>query len=123
MLTLRYKADTTVPVEVEGLTPSAVRGLSIAEIQRFDLFHGNRKVPLAEFFEISGDPTDARMEFEGDLAGVHWIGAQMSEGEIHVRGNAGRHAGGTGARTMDIPGATWILERSEVVGQKPRSRP
>jgi len=50
MLTLRYKADTTVPVEVEGLTPSAVRGLSIAEIQRFDLFHGNRKVPLAELF-------------------------------------------------------------------------
>ena len=93
MLTLRYKADTTVPVEVEGLTPSAVRGLSIAELQRFDLFHGNRKVPLAELFEISGDPADARMEFEGDLAGVHWIGAQMSEGEIHVRGNAGRHVG------------------------------
>jgi len=93
MLTLRYKADTSVPVEVEGLTPAAVRGLSLDAIQRFELFHGNRKEPLAELFDASGDPSDARIEFQGNLAGVHWIGAQMSEGEIHVRGNAGRHVG------------------------------
>ena len=85
--------NTSVPVEVEGLTPSAVRGLSLAEIERFEIFHGNRKVPLAEFFNVSGDPTDARFEFEGNLAGVHWIGAQMSEGEIHIQGDAGRHVG------------------------------
>jgi formylmethanofuran dehydrogenase subunit C len=93
MLTLRYKADTSIPVEVEGLTPSAVRAASLDEIQRVEVFHGNRKLPLAEFFDVSGDPSDARLEFEGDLAGVHWIGARMSEGEIHVRGNAGRHVG------------------------------
>ena len=93
MLRLRYKAATSVPVEVEGVIPSAVRGRSLDEIQRVELFHGNRKIPLAEFFDISGDPADARMEFEGDLAGVHWIGAQMSEGEIHVHGHAGRHVG------------------------------
>ena len=93
MLSLRYKAETSVPVEVEGLTPSAVRALSLAEIQRLEIFHGNRRVPLAEFFDVSGDPTDARIEFEGNLAGVHWIGAQMTEGEIHVRGPAGRHVG------------------------------
>jgi formylmethanofuran dehydrogenase subunit C len=93
MLRLRYKADTSIPVEVEGLTPSAVRGASLDEVQRFEVFHGNRKVPLAEFFDVSGDPSDALFEFEGDLAGVHWIGAQMSEGEIRVRGNAGRHVG------------------------------
>ena len=61
--------------------------------ERFEIFHGNRKLPLAEFFDVSGDPADARFEFEGNLAGVHWIGAQMSDGEIHVRGNAGRHVG------------------------------
>ncbi len=93
MLSLRYKADTSVPVEVEGLTPSAVRNLSLAAIQHLEVFHGNRKLPLAEFFDASGDPTDARIEFEGDLAGVHWIGAHMTEGEIHVRGPAGRHVG------------------------------
>jgi formylmethanofuran dehydrogenase subunit C len=93
MLSLRYKANTSVPVEVEGLTPSAVRNLSVAEIERFEIFHGNRKLPLAEFFEVSGDPADARFELAGSLAGVHWIGARMSEGEIHVQGDAGRHVG------------------------------
>jgi formylmethanofuran dehydrogenase subunit C len=93
MLALRYKGNTSVPVEVEGLTPTAVRGQSLAEIQRFEIFHGNQKIPLAEFFDVSGDPADARFEFEGNLAGVHWIGAQMSEGEIHIRGDAGRHIG------------------------------
>ena len=93
MLSLRYKADTSIPVEVEGLTPSAVRAMSREEIQRFEIFHGNRRVPLGEFFDVTGDPGDARLEFEGNLEGVHWIGAQMSEGEIHVRGPAGRHVG------------------------------
>ena len=30
MLTLRYKAETPIPVEVEGVTPSAVRALPLA---------------------------------------------------------------------------------------------
>jgi formylmethanofuran dehydrogenase subunit C len=93
MLTLRYTAQTPIPVEVEGVTPSALRPLPLADIERLEIFHGNRKVPLAEFFDVSGDPSDARVEFEGNLSGVHWIGAQMSEGEIHVRGDAGRHVG------------------------------
>jgi len=92
-LTLRYKTETSVPVEIEGLTPDAVRGQSLADIERFEMFHGNRKLPLAEFFAVSGDAADGRFDFEGDLAGVHWIGAHMTEGEIHVHGNAGRHLG------------------------------
>jgi formylmethanofuran dehydrogenase subunit C len=93
MLRLRYTANTSIPVEVEGLTPNAIRSLSLADVQRFEIFHGNCKLALAELFDISGDPSDARMEFEGNLAGVHWIGAQMTEGEIQVHGDAGRHVG------------------------------
>jgi formylmethanofuran dehydrogenase subunit C len=93
MLTLRYKAETSVPVEVERLTPSSVRNKSIAAIVGFEIFHGNRRVPLAEFFDVSGDPSDAQFEFEGNLGGVHWIGSQMADGEIHIRGDAGRHVG------------------------------
>jgi formylmethanofuran dehydrogenase subunit C len=93
MLTLRYNAQTPIPVEVEGLTPSALRAMPVAEIERFEIFHGNRKGPLAELFTVSGDPSDGRIEFEGNLAGVHWIGAHMSEGEIHIHGDAGRHVG------------------------------
>ena len=78
MLSFRYNASTSVPVEVEGLTPSAVHRMTVAEIERFEIFHGNRKIPLAELFSVSGDPHDARFEFQGHLAGVHWIGAHCS---------------------------------------------
>jgi formylmethanofuran dehydrogenase subunit C len=92
-LRLVYKAQTSVPVEVEGLVPSLVREQSLPEIERFEIFHGNEKLPLAEFFTVSGTPGDERIDFEGNLAGVHWIGAGMSEGLIHVTGDAGRHVG------------------------------
>ncbi len=93
-LTLKYRARTSVPVEIEGVVPDRLRDRSLAEIERIEAYQGNQKLPLAELFQISGDPTDARMDFEGDLAGVHYIGYGMADGEIHVHGNAGRHLGG-----------------------------
>ncbi len=90
---LFYRAETSVPVEVEGLTPDWACDKSLAEIEKFEIFHGNRKLPLAEMFEVSGDPSDKRFDFEGNLAGVHWIGAHMRSGQIHVHGPAGRHIG------------------------------
>lgn len=92
-LTLSYTAITTVPVEVEGLTPDWAQDKTLAEIERFAIHHGNRKVPLAELFRVSGDPQDGRIDFEGDLSGVHWIGAHMASGEVHIQGSGGRHIG------------------------------
>lgn len=92
-LTLHYTAKTTVPVEIEGLTPDWVRGKSRGEIERFTVFHGNRQQPLAEFFEVSGEGDDGELVFTGDLSGVHWIGAHMASGRIRVEGHAGRHLG------------------------------
>ncbi|MEK6247915.1 MAG: formylmethanofuran dehydrogenase subunit C [Planctomycetales bacterium] len=92
-LNLIYTSESRIPVEIEGLTPDVVRDMSVAEIEKFEIFHGNRKLPLADFFKISGDAADLRMEFAGDLSGVHWIGAGMSSGQIHIEGNAGRHIG------------------------------
>lgn len=92
-LTLRYSGQTSVPVEIEGITPDGVRDKPLAEIERLEIFHGNRKLPLAEMFAVSGDPGDERIDFEGELAGVHWIGAHMRSGTVVVHGNAGRHVG------------------------------
>ena len=64
-LTLRYNADTSVPVEVEGITPDRLRNKSLAEIERLEILHGNRKVPLAELFTVSGDPADGRIDSKG----------------------------------------------------------
>jgi len=79
-LKLIYTGETSVPVEVEGLTPDWACDKSLTEIEQFEIFHGNRKVPLAEMFTVSGDASDKRFDIEGNLAGVHWIGAQMLSG-------------------------------------------
>lgn len=92
-LRLTYHGRTSVPVEVEGLTPDWACDKPRTEIERFEIFHGNRKTPLAELFSVSGDAADQRFDFEGDLSGVHWIGAQMRSGTIVVHGPAGRHVG------------------------------
>jgi len=92
-LRLKLTVKTSIPLEVEGLTPDVVREKSLAEIERFDIFHGNQQLPLGEFFQVTGDAADERFEFAGDLSGVHWIGAKMAAGEIRVEGPAGRHVG------------------------------
>ena len=92
-LTLTHAPGSSLPVEVEGITPDRLRDKSLAEIERLEIFHGNRRVPLAELFRVSGDPSDGRIDLEGDLGGVHQIGAGMSGGEIVVHGDAGRHLG------------------------------
>lgn len=92
-LRLTYVADTPTPVEIEGLTPDWARDKSLPEIERFEIFHGNRKTPLAELFRVSGDPASQHLVLEGNLAGVHWIGAHMASGRIDVEGPAGRHVG------------------------------
>ncbi len=92
-ITLTYNAQVSVPVEIEGFTPDWARDKSIAEIERFEIFHGNHKVPMAEMFTILGDPSDKQMNFEGNLAGVHWIGAHMASGLVRIHGPAGRHVG------------------------------
>ena len=110
-LTLNYRAQTSVPVEIEGVVPDRLRDKSLAEIERLEAYHGNQKLPLAELFTISGDLGDARIDIEGDLSGVHYIGYGMTGGEIHVRGNAGRHIGGemTGGRiVVDGDASDWV---------------
>ena len=92
-LRLILKAKSAVPLEVEGITPDVVRGKTLAEIEKLEMFQGNLRLPLAEFFTISGDAADGVMVWEGDLAGVHWIGAKMTSGKIVIEGNGGRHIG------------------------------
>lgn len=90
---LTYKVETSVPVEIEGLTPDWACDKSVSEIERFEVFHGNSNVPLKEMFDVSGDASDKCMDFEGNLAGVHWIGAHMTSGTVRIHGSAGRHVG------------------------------
>jgi len=92
-LTLNYRTETSVPVEIEGFTPDWACDKSLAEIEQLEVFRGKRKVPLAEMFSVTGDAGDKEFHFEGNLSGVHWIGAGMTAGRIYIHGPAGRHVG------------------------------
>jgi formylmethanofuran dehydrogenase subunit C len=92
-LRFTLRTRSSVPLEVEGITPDATRGKSLAEIEKLEIFEGNVQTALAEFFTVSGDSADEIHEWEGDLAGVHWLGAKMTSGRILISGNAGRHLG------------------------------
>lgn len=110
-ITLNYTGQTNVPVEIEGLTPDWAAGKSLAEVERFEIFHGNRRIPLAEMFTVSGDASDGHMEFCGDLSGVHWIGAHMKTGVVRIQGPAGRHVGsqmGGGEIIVEGNAGGWV---------------
>ena len=92
-LTLTRISDTTVPIELEGLTPDRCASLSTSEIQNFTCFEGNRKRRLADLFQIAGTASDLQLVLQGDFSAVHWIGAGMQSGKILVKGDAGRHLG------------------------------
>lgn len=92
-LQLQYRGGATVPLEVEGIVPDLVCDKSLAEIEQLPIYEGNRPARLADFFDVSGDPSDETCIWEGDLRGVHWIGAKMRRGRIEVTGSAGRHVG------------------------------
>lgn len=91
-LRLIYRTAATLPVELDGLLPSALRGRAMADVERLPVWQGNRQVPLAELFKVSGQ-ADENLVLEGDLAGVHGIGRGLDSGCIRVIGPAGRHLG------------------------------
>jgi formylmethanofuran dehydrogenase subunit C len=93
MLTLSWKAQTSVPVEAECITPDNLAGKPAGEIERLKVQHGNRQESLAEFFTVRGDCSDSEIVLEGDASRVKWIGAGMTRGRITVRGNVGTHLG------------------------------
>ena len=92
-LSLSLNQATSVPVEVEGIIPSVVRDKTLGEIEKLAVFCGNHKVPLADFFQVTGNADDQTIVWSGNLTGVHWIGAKMKTGRVVVEGNGGRHIG------------------------------
>ena len=93
MLILRPHSLDSIPVSLAGMTPHAMAGWSLREVEQQLVWQGNRQVPLAELFQVEGDPSDQRWRLEGDFSSVHYLGAGMQQGEIQLAGNSGRHAG------------------------------
>jgi formylmethanofuran dehydrogenase subunit C len=93
MLTLRLRVQSPIPLEAECIAPDQLAGKSPAEIERLPVQHGNRQERLADFFDVAGDAADERIELEGDLGRVKWVGTGLTRGEIVVHGSIGTHLG------------------------------
>jgi len=89
-LTLHTRPE--VPLEAEILSPDRLHSLSLAEVEKTHVLHGNSTVALAEFFRVGGS-ADGEIHLHGDLARVKYAGAGMSSGRLVIHGNIGEHLG------------------------------
>jgi formylmethanofuran dehydrogenase subunit C len=88
-LTLTLREQPAVPLDAEVLTPDR---LAAAEnVAELPLWHGKERTTVGDFFAVSGDGDDVRLE--GDLSRVRGVGAGMTSGRLTVAGDAGMHLG------------------------------
>jgi formylmethanofuran dehydrogenase subunit C len=110
---LRLHTLPEVPLEAEVISPDALKGLSESEASALPVYHGNRKVPLGDFFEVSGEVNESEglIEIEGDLSRVKLIGYSMTSGRLVINGNVGAHLGASmkgGEIHVDGNAADWV---------------
>lgn len=93
-VTLSLRETVRIPVEVDGVLPERLRGLSTDSIRRLPVTQGNARLELGELFDVSGSSDDDQtLVWEGDLRAVKRIGDGLSAGRIVVHGPAGMHLG------------------------------
>jgi len=101
----------TLSIELDGIVPDRLAGLSTAQIARLSVCADGAVRPLGELFAIRGDCVDGRIICSGDFSRVHRVAAGMRHGAIEVRGSVGRHAGaGMAGGRLEIAGdaGDWI---------------
>jgi len=111
MLTLKYRSETKIPVEAEIIAPDHLVGKTPLDIAKLPVQHGNAQAPLGEFFDVTGDSTDAEIRIEGECSRVKWVGAGMTMGRIQIRGPIGMHLGSEmKGGTIEVEGdvADWV---------------
>ena len=91
-LTFTLKSKPEGRLDLSQLTPTAIAGLEIAQIEKLQV--GTSRAPLAigDVFKISGkDPEN--LVLEGGSAQLDRVGAGMTAGTLRVNGNVGAQAG------------------------------
>jgi formylmethanofuran dehydrogenase subunit C len=112
MLKVTLRAPSTIPLELDGILPERVAGLSALEVAKLPVQHGNRAEPLGQFFDVA--PASYRLadlHFAGDTRNVKHIGAGMTAGSIFVEGPVGTHAGAGmsgGSLVLDAGAGGWL---------------
>ena len=92
MIELTLRKATSTPLEVDGILPETLSGLSELAIGKLPILYGCHTVELGEFFTVNGMSTD-EVGFIDTTLSVKGIGQGMTSGSIIVEGNAGMRAG------------------------------
>jgi len=110
------KQAPALRVDLRGVTPAALAGLSVAQAERLPVGCGNTLLPLAEFFRIEAGSSE-ELVFDGDLARFDRVGWQLAGGRIRVTGNVGHYAGGCmSAGELVVAGSAGLLAACEMSG-------
>jgi len=92
-LEFTLKQEVSIPLEVDPIRWETVRELSVDQIKKLTIFHGNKQPEFGEFFDVTGSADDGEMVWVGDCSKVKLIGTHLSTGTVRVEGNAGMHLG------------------------------
>jgi formylmethanofuran dehydrogenase subunit C len=91
-LTLTLRAAPEAPVRADVLAPDRIARMRAAEIERLEVWHGNRRARVGDLFAVAGGGTDD-VRVEGDLGRVAGLAAGMAGGRLTIAGAAGPHVG------------------------------
>lgn len=93
MFTLTRRESSPIPLDVTGILPEKLAGLSALAVAKLPVLFGNRTEELGQMFGVSSGESSADLHFAGDTRSVHGIGAGMAAGSIFCDDAVGRHAG------------------------------
>jgi formylmethanofuran dehydrogenase subunit C len=118
--TLRLRQAPELRVDLRAVTPKAAATLGLQELQTLGVGHGNKLVPLAEFFDIHHQVSDeCELRFEGNLSRFDRIGWQMDGGHIQVQGAVGDYVGACmQSGSVVVHGPAGLLAACEMAGGK-----
>ena len=111
-LTLTLKEIPRQRVDLSPLTPETLAGMNFNKIITLELTSGNRKIRVADLFELSGEDAGNLM-IKNSCDKLDRIGQGMRRGSIQVRGNAGAYLGvGMRNGAIHVHGDTGVFAAS-----------
>jgi formylmethanofuran dehydrogenase subunit C len=114
--TLRLRQAPTLRLDLRGVTPRALGARRTAAVEQTPIGHGNRLLPLAEFYHVAPRNDDS-LVLEGDLARCDRVGWQMDGGRLVVDGAAGDYTGACmAAGEITVWGDAGALAACEMCG-------
>jgi formylmethanofuran dehydrogenase subunit C len=113
-LRLEPREMPNIPVEAETISPDAVAGKQLEDIEGLTVYVGNTTRTLGDFFKVKGEvaekAADQLIVVEGGIPRVKYVGAGMTAGRILVRGGVGMHIGAKmsgGEITVEGSASDW----------------